>query len=100
MKPVFSVKLRNDEKPDFKYALLFPAYPYTLEDILEKVQAKNEASQHWEIDDTIFDLEYILPITEENGSIRELNALAQKLSELDRTQQIGFLGLLELEQRT
>lgn len=100
LKPVFSVILWNDEKPDFKHTLIFPAYPYALQDILEKVHAKNEASQHWEIDDTVFDLEYLLPISGESGSIHELNALAQKLSELDRTQQIGFLGLLKLEWRT
>ena len=100
MKPVFSVILWNDEKPDFNHTVIFPAYPYALEDILEKIQAKNEASLHWEIDDTVFDLEYLLPISEESGSIRELNALARKLSELDRVQQIGFLGLLNLEQGT
>lgn len=100
MKPVFSVILWNDEKPNFNHTLIFPAYPYALEDILEKVQAKNEASLHWEINDTVFDLEYLLPISEESGSMRELNALARKLSELDRAQQIGFLGLLKLEQGT
>ena len=100
MKPVFSVILWNDEKPNFNHTVIFPAYPYALEDILEKAQAKNEASLHWEINDTVFDLEYLLPISERSGSIRELNALAQKLSELDRAQQIGFLGLLKLEQGT
>lgn len=78
MKPVFSVILRNDEKPNFNHTVIFHAYPYALEDILEKVQAKNEASLHWEINDTVFDLEYLLPISERSGSIRELNALGAK----------------------
>lgn len=96
MKRIFDVRLKSEKDPESGFPLGLPATPYELLDALEKVRVKSGAPVHWKID------RYCVPylnyeILEEEGSLYELNALAQKLSELDHPQQLAYRGLLSTE---
>ncbi len=98
MKPVFTVYLKRAVPPDSSaHALLdLPAPPYAVLDALDKLRLEENGGIAWDIAEYP-QFEELEPLLDGNGSFYELNALAQKLSELDDTQRTAFAGLLEME---
>lgn len=77
-------------------SLVLPATPYKLLDALEKIRLGPGDAPHWHIGNYCF-ASTVIAMSEEQGSIYELNALAQKLSVLDERQTIAYQGLVELD---
>lgn len=102
MKNIFDVNLRRNNPPEHSivpegepYAsLALPAELYALWDALEKVGLDPGDEPHWHI--SSYHLVNLV-ISEEQGSIYELNALARKLSDLDGRQVLAYRGLMELD---
>lgn len=98
MKPVFDVYLKNGNPPDSgaHAALYLPATPYEVLDALDRLRLGENGAVLWEITE-YSQFEELEPFLDGNGSFCELNALAQRLSELDETQNAIFAGLLKME---
>lgn len=98
MKPVFDVYLKNGNPPDSgaHAALYLPAAPYEVLDALDRLRLGENGAVLWEITE-YSQFEELEPFLDGNGSFCELNALAQRLSELDETQSAIFAGLLAME---
>lgn len=102
MKKIFDVNLWKNDPPEHSifpegepYAsLALPAEPYELLDALEKARLGPGDAPHWRI--STYYLVNIV-ISEEQGSIYELNALAGQLSELDDRQVLAYQGLMKLD---
>lgn len=73
-----------------------PATPYELLDALDKLRLSEGESPYLQINE-YFDFEGLAPLLSGDASLYELNALAQKLSELDERQRISFKGLVQME---
>ncbi len=98
MKPVFNVYLKKANPPDSgAHAVLYlPATPYEVLDAQDRLRLGENSSMVWEITEYP-QFEELEPFIDGNGSFYELNALAQKLSELDETQGAIFAGLVKME---
>lgn len=102
MKKIFDVNLWWNDPPEGSIfpegepcaSLALPAEPYELLDALEKIRLEPGDAPHWHI--SAYHL-VNTAISEEQGSIYELNALARKLSELDERQVLTYRGLVELD---
>ena len=101
MKPVFDVYLKKANPPGSgaHAALYLPAAPYEVLDALDRLRLGENGAVLWEITE-YSQFEELEPFFDGNGSFCELNALAQRLSELDETQSAAFSGLLVMEQKT
>jgi hypothetical protein len=77
-------------------SLCLPATPYELLDVLDKCRVKDASELYWEIEEyhSFSELE---PFLTGEDELCELNALAQKLSELDERQITSFKGLVNME---
>lgn len=98
MKPVFNVYLKKANPPDSgAHAVLYlPATPYEVLDAQDRLRLGETSSMVWEITEYP-QFEELEPFIDGNSSFYELNALAQKLSELDETQGAIFAGLVKME---
>lgn len=98
MKPVFTIYLKKASPPDSNaHAVLeLPASPYEVLDALDRLRLEENGAVTWEITEypRFEELESRL---DGSGSFYELNALAQRLSELDEAQSAVFAGLVEME---
>ena len=75
--------------------LNFPAEPYVLLDALEKLRLEPGEAPRWELfgaDDDIFQ-----HLDQDDGSLPELNALAQRFAELKESEVTIFEGLAAME---
>jgi hypothetical protein len=73
-----------------------PASPYELLDALDKLRLDEGEAPYLQINE-YYDFEELAPLLSGDAGLYELNALAQKLSELDEQQQISFKGLIQME---
>ena len=98
MKSVFTIYLKKASPPDSNaHAVLdLPASPYEVLDALDKLRLGKNGSMLWKITE-YSQFGELRPRIDKNGSLYELNALAQRLSELDEAQSAVFAGLLEME---
>lgn len=76
-------------------SLCLPATPYELLDVLDRCRVKDTKELYWEIEEYCSFSE-LAPFLTGNTDLCQLNALAQKLSELDAWQSIAFEGLVNM----
>ena len=100
MDKVFDIYLAKQDQPESDaYAeLSLPAAPYQLQDAFDKLRLAEDESLYWEITE-YRQFEELSSILNDTCELKDLNALAQKLSELDERQCTAFAGLLAIEQR-
>lgn len=98
MKSVFTIYLKKASPPDSNaHAVLdLPASPYEVLDALDRLHLEENGAVTWEITEYPR-FEELEPRLDGSGSFYELNALAQRLSELDEEQSAAFAGLVEME---
>ena len=73
-----------------------PASPYELLDVLDKLRLDEGEAPYLQINE-YYDFEELAPLLSGDAGFYELNALVQKLSELDERQQVSFEGLVQME---
>lgn len=100
MRKVFDVYLAKADQPDSGACaeLSLPAAPYQMQDAFDKLRLAEGESLYWEITE-YRRFEELSSILNDTCELQDLNALAQKLSELDEQQCTAFAGLLAIEQR-
>lgn len=100
MGKVFDVYLAKADQPDSGACaeLSLPAVPYQMQDAFDKLRLAEGESLYWEITG-YRQFEELSSVLNETCGLYDLNALAQKLSELDERQCTAFAGLLAIEQR-
>lgn len=76
--------------------LNLPATPWELLDVQDKLRLKDGEVPYISIEE-YYRFDFLGPALTEDCSLEELNALAQKLSELDERQSIVFEGMLQME---
>jgi len=87
-----------EDAPDSGASLILPASPYELLDALDKLRL--DGNNHVKCGvDVYYQFSSLATFLDEPSDLYELNALAQKLSELDDRQAAAFEGLLEMERR-
>lgn len=98
MNSVFTIYLKKAGPPDSNaHAVLdLPASPYEVLDALDRLRLGENGAVTWEITEYPR-FEELEPRLDGSGSFYELNALAQRLSELDEAQSAVFAGLVEME---
>lgn len=98
MRKILNVYLARANTPYSEaYADLdLPASPYELLDALDKLRLDEGEAPHLQINE-YYDFEELAPLLSGDAGLYELNALAQKLSELDERQQVSFKGLVQME---
>nr|WP_325215152.1 antirestriction protein ArdA [uncultured Oscillibacter sp.] len=98
MKTIFTLYLKKAFPPgNNAHAVLdLPAAPYEVQDALDRLRLGENSSMVWEITEYPR-FEELKTLIDRSGSLYELNALAQKLSELDETQGAIFAGLVKME---
>ena len=94
MRKVFEVELtaRNERYTN----LILPATPYTILDALEKLQLEDGEIPEWIIPE-IFECRNIVPFLHCGGSLQELNALCQRLAQLNEQEVAVVEGLARME---
>ena len=100
MDKVFDIYLAKQDQPESDaYAeLSLPAAPYQLQDAFDKLRLAEGEPPYWEITE-YHHFEELSSLLNNTCGLNDLNALAQKLSELDERQCTAFAGLLAIEQR-
>lgn len=88
-----------DEDQKKSVALTLPASVYEMVDMLERLGLENIDSLYFEIDES-YRGEFLGDVLESGITIRELNILARKISEMDEEQEAAFEGLVKMEQKT
>lgn len=76
--------------------LCLPATPYELLDVLDRCRVRDARELYWEIEE-YHRFPQLAPFLDGEDDLCQLNALAQKLSELDEWQSISFEGLVKME---
>lgn len=76
--------------------LSLPAMPFELFDALDKARVMQGDELYFEVSD-YYAFQYMAPFIDDSTNLLELNALCQKLSELDERQAAAFEGLLKME---
>lgn len=98
MNKVFELYLANALRDEERYAVLdLPATPYEMQDALERVGCRSSEEAYYQVEEYL-DFEYLESVIPPDCSLNHLNALAEKLSELNNRQSITFEGLLRMEQ--
>ena len=99
MRKIFEVYIAKADAPaenETFAELSLPAMPYGLFDAMDKARIGEGGELYFEIEN--YDaFEFLAPLLSEQGNLLELNALAQKLSELDDRQSTSFEGLVIVE---
>lgn len=99
MRSVFQVYAAAKDAADGRSTTLcLPATPYELLDVLDRTRVKNTGELYVQIED-YRRFPQLAPVLDGplDFDLCELNALAQKLSELDECQSIAFEGLVKME---
>ena len=76
--------------------LTLPAAPYAVLDALEKLQMEDGEKPRWEILQ-IYDCNSIVPFLDHGGPVQELNALCQRLAQLNEQEVAVVEGLAGIE---
>lgn len=99
MAKIFDIYLAKADQPESAaYAeLSLPATPYQIQDVFDKLRLGEYEDLYWEITE-YHGFEELSKALDESCGLNDLNALAQKLSELDERQSTAFAGLLQMEQ--
>jgi len=97
---IFNVYAVREDDPDSgaEVFLTLPASPYELLDALDKLRLGGNDRVKCGVDE-YYQFGSLAAFLDEPNDLYELNALAQKLSELDDRQAVAFEGLLEMERR-
>lgn len=98
-KKAFSVYLAkaDDFNSDACATLELPASPWEVQDALDKVRLREGEELYLEIDD-YHDLHCLMPhLSESDISLNELNALAQRIADLEHGQRFLFKALLQMK---
>lgn len=97
---VFDVYLANGEQPESEaYAeLSLPAEPYQMQDALDKARLTEGEILYWEVTEC-HQFEELSTRLSGDCTLLDLNALAQRLAELNEWQRTAFAGLLRMEQK-
>lgn len=98
MNKVFELYIANALRDEERYAVLdLPATPYEMLDALERAGCRSSEEAYYQVEEYL-DFEYLKSVISPDCSLNHLNALAEKLSELNNRQSITFEGLLRMEQ--
>ena len=98
MNKVFELYIANALRDEERYAVLdLPATPYEMLDALERAGCRSSEEAYYQVEEYL-DFEYLESVIPPDCSLNHLNALAEKLSELNDRQNITFEGLLRMEQ--
>lgn len=98
MNKVFELYIANALRDEERYAVLdLPATPYEMLDALERAGCRSSEEAYYQVEEYL-DFEYLESVIPPDCSLNHLNALAEKLSELNDRQSITFEGLLRMEQ--
>ena len=98
MSKVFELYIANALRDEERYAVLdLPATPYEMLDALERAGCRSSEEAYYQVEEYL-DFEYLESVISPDCSLNHLNALAEKLSELNDRQSITFEGLLRMEQ--
>ena len=98
MNKVFELYIANALRDEERYAVLdLPATPYEMLDALERAGCRSSEEAYYQVEEYL-DFEYLESVISPDCSLNHLNALAEKLSELNDRQNITFEGLLRMEQ--
>lgn len=95
MNNIFYVYADHDAGPDscMEASLSLPAPPYELLDALDKLRLEEGESEKFRIEE-YYRFHFLAPYLGEKCDLYQLNALAQRLSELNEEQGAAFEGLL------
>lgn len=101
MGKIFDIYLAKKDQPESgAYAALsLPATLCQMQDAFDKLRLAEGEALYWEITE-YHQFEELSAVLNDTCGLYELNALAQKLSELDVPQCTAFSGLLAMEQST
>ncbi len=94
MRKVFEVELSSENGCT---ELTLPAAPYALLDALEKLELADDEAPRWEIL-RMHSCGHLSPYLDHGGTLTELDALTQRLSELGETELSIVDGLIQMEQ--
>lgn len=99
MAKIFDIYLAKADQPESDaYAeLSLPATPYQIQDVFDKLRLAEGEELYWEITE-YHSFEELSSVLDESCGLYDLNALAQKFSELNEQQSTAFAGLLQMEQ--
>ena len=95
MRKVFEVELSSQD--GLCSELTLPATPYALPDALERLDLADGEAPRWEIL-RMPNCGHLSPYLDHGGTLFELNALVQRLSELNETELAVMEGLVGMEQ--
>ena len=95
LRKVFEVELSSQD--GLCAELTLPAAPYALLDALERLDLADGEAPRWEIL-RMHSCSHLSPYLEHGGTLSELNALAQRLSELGESELHMIEGLIGMEQ--
>ena len=100
MGKILEIYLAKKDQPESSAyaALSFPAAAYQIQDAFDKLRLAEDEPPYWEITE-YHHFEELSSLLNDTCGLNDLNALAQKLSELDERQCTAFAGLLAIEQR-
>ena len=97
MRKVFCAYALSDHTDSDAEAFLnLPASPYEILDAMDKLRLSEGSDVKFRVDE-YYRFGSLVPFLSEPNDLYALNALAQKLSELDDRQEIAFEGLLKME---
>ena len=97
MRKVFYAYALSDHTDSEAEAFLnLPASPYEMLDAMDKLRLSEGSDVKFRVDE-YYRFGSLVPFLSEPNDLCALNALAQKLSELDDRQEIAFEGLLKME---
>lgn len=97
MRSVFQVYAAAKDSHDGRSTTLcLPATPYEVLDVLDKTRVKDTGELYVQIEE-YHRFPQLAPLLEGEADLCQLNALAQKLSELNNWQSISFGGLVKME---
>ena len=97
MRSVFQVYAAAKDSHDGRSTTLcLPATPYEVLDVLDKTRVKDTGELYVQIEE-YHRFSQLAPFLDGEADLCQLNALAQKLSELDDWQSISFEGLVKME---
>lgn len=97
MRSVFQIYAAAKDALDGRSATLcLPATPYELLDVLDRARVKDVGELYVQIEE-YHRFPQLAPFLDGELDLCELNALAQKLSELDERQSASFEGLVNME---
>ena len=99
MAEMFDIYLAKQDQPenDAYAELSLPATPCQMQDAYDKLRLAEGESLYWEITG-YHHFEELSSLLNDTCGLDDLNALAQRLSELDERQCTAFAGLLAIEQ--